>query len=182
MSEELIIKYKVANNRAIEPIYKIINKIQSTGFWYCRCHEFFGCPTISSFLKNDERYCFVCQFQDEFSFFELCKVKRIWFHMKRYHEHILDRIQKMKPFYSEENYFWSRGIHFTVMNNYLNEMIDYLFNLDVQVNKCFKRFVDCFFVFTIPGTLFWFDISSFHNIYNMHTFRVLFWISLWTKV
>ena len=35
MSEELIIKYKVANNRAIEPIYKIINKIQSAGFWYC---------------------------------------------------------------------------------------------------------------------------------------------------
>ena len=64
--------------------------------------------------------------------------------MKRYHEHILDRIQKMKPFYSEENYFWSRGIHFTVMNNYLNEMIDYLFNLDVQVNKCFKRFVIVF--------------------------------------
>ena len=51
--------------------------------------------------------------------------------MKRYHKHTLDIIQKMKPFYSEENYFWSRGVHFTVMNNYLNEMIDYLFNLDI---------------------------------------------------
>ena len=33
--------------------YKNIDNIQSTAFWYCKCHEFSGCPTILSFLKND---------------------------------------------------------------------------------------------------------------------------------
>ena len=111
--------------------YKIIDNILSKGFWYCRCHEYSGCPTILNFLKNDKRYCYVCQFQDEFSFFRLHKIKKFRFYLKRYHKKILDRIEEMRPFYSEEQYFWSRDIHYTVTNNYLNELIDYLFNLDV---------------------------------------------------
>ena len=111
--------------------YKIIDNIQSTGFWYCRCHEISGCPTILSFLKNDNQYCFLCQFQDEFSFFELHKIKRFRFYLKSYHKKIVDRIEEMRPFYSEEQYFWNREIHFIVKNNYYNEMIDFLFNLDV---------------------------------------------------
>ena len=43
----------------------------------------------------------------------------------------MDRTEEMRPFYSEEQYFWSRDIHYTVTNNYLNELIHYLFNLDV---------------------------------------------------
>ena len=74
--------------------YKIIDNIQSTGFWYCQCHEFSGCPTILSFLRNDKRYCFVCQFQGEFSFFELRKIKGFKFYLKRYHKKIADRIEE----------------------------------------------------------------------------------------
>ena len=71
----------------------------------------------------------------------------------------MDRIEEMRPFYSEELYFWNREIHFTVKNDYYNEVIDFLFNLDVQINnKCFNRFVDCFFIFAIFGTLFWYNI------------------------
>ena len=81
--------------------YKIIDNILSKGFWYCHCHEYSGCPTILNFLKNDKRYCYVSQFQGEFSFFGLHKIKRFLF------------------------------IHSTVTNNYLNELIGYLFNLDV---------------------------------------------------
>ena len=43
----------------------------------------------------------------------------------------MDRIEEMRLFYSEEQYCWSRDIYYTGRNNYLNEVIDYLFNLDV---------------------------------------------------
>ena len=100
--------------------YKIIDNILSKGFWYCRCHEYSGFPTILNVLKNDKRYCYVCQFQDEFSFFGLHKIKRFQFYLKRYRKKILDRIEEMRPFYSEEQYFWSRDVHYTVINNCLN--------------------------------------------------------------
>ena len=75
--------------------YKIIDNMQSTGFWYCRCHDFFGCQTILSFLKNDKRYCFVCQFKDELSLFELRNIKKFGFthYLRHYHKKILDRIE-----------------------------------------------------------------------------------------
>ena len=47
---------------------------------------------------------------------------------------ILARIDERKPFYSEEQYFWNKNMHYTLRNNYLNELIDYLFNLDVSNN------------------------------------------------
>lgn len=101
--------------------YKIIDNILSKGFWYCYCHEYCGCQTILNILKNDKRYCCVCQFQDEFSFFELHKIKRFRFYLRRYYRKILDRIKGMRPFYLEEQFFWSREIHYTVKNDYLNE-------------------------------------------------------------
>ena len=113
--------------------YKVIDNIHSTGFWYCRCHVFSGCQTILSFLKNNKRYCFVCQFQDEFSLFELHKIKRFGFthYLRRYHKKILDRIEEMRPFYTKEQYFWNREIHYIVKNDYYNETVNFLFNLDV---------------------------------------------------
>ena len=112
--------------------YKVIDNIHSTGFWYCRCHVFSGCQTILSFLKNNKRYCFVCQFQDEFSLFELHKIKRFGFthYLRRYHKKILDRIEEMRPFYTKEQYFWNREIHYIVKSDYYNETVSFLFNLD----------------------------------------------------
>ena len=112
--------------------YKVIDNIHSTGFWYCRCHVFSGCQTILSFLKNNKRYCFVCQFQDEFSLFELHKIKRFGFthYLRRYHKKILDRIEEMRPFYTKEQYFWNREIHYIVKSGYYNETVSFLFNLD----------------------------------------------------
>ena len=43
----------------------------------------------------------------------------------------MDKIEEMRPCYLEEQYFWTREIHFTLKNDYCNEMIDFLFNLDV---------------------------------------------------
>ena len=63
--------------------YKIIDHILSNGLWYCRCHEYSDCLTILNFLKNKKRYCNVCKFQDDFSFFEIHKIKRFWFYLKR---------------------------------------------------------------------------------------------------
>ena len=102
--------------------YKVIDNIHSTGFWYCRCHVFSGCQTILSFLKNNKRYCFVCQFQDAFSLFELHKIKRFGFthYLRRYHKKILDRIEEMRPFYTKEQYFWNREIHYIVKSDYYN--------------------------------------------------------------
>ena len=107
--------------------------MQSTGFWYCHCHDFSGCQTILSFLKNDKRYCFVCQFQDEFSLFELHQIKRFGFthHLRCYHKKILDRIEEMRPYYTKEQYFLNREIHYIVKNNYYNETVNFLFNLHV---------------------------------------------------
>ena len=112
--------------------YKVIDNIHSTGFWYCRCYVFSGCQTILSFLKNNKRYCFVCQFQDEFSLFELHKIKRFGFthYLRRYHKKILDRIEEMRPFYTKEQYFWNREIHYIVKSDYYNETVSFLFNLD----------------------------------------------------
>lgn len=75
--------------------YKIIDNIQSNGFWYCRCCNFSGCQTVLSFLKNDKRYCFVCQFQDGFSYLNCIRSKG----------KILDRIEEMIPFYTKDQYF-----------------------------------------------------------------------------
>ena len=102
--------------------YRIIDNILSKGFWYCRCYEYSGCPIVLSYLKNDKRYCCVCQLQDDFSFFELHEVKRFRSYLKQYPEKY--------PFYSEEQCFWNKNVHYTLRNNYLNELIDYLLNLD----------------------------------------------------
>ena len=59
--------------------YKIIDNVLWKGFWYCRCHEYSGCPTILNFLKNNKRYCYVCQFQDEFCFSNFVKLKDFGF-------------------------------------------------------------------------------------------------------
>ena len=56
--------------------YKIIVNIQSVGSWYCMCHEYLGCQEIKTFIKNERRYCCICQFQDTFNLWELNKVKR----------------------------------------------------------------------------------------------------------
>ena len=55
--------------------YKIIDNIKTTGFWYCRCCDFSGCQTVLIFLKNNKRYCFVCQFQDDFFYINYIKSK-----------------------------------------------------------------------------------------------------------
>lgn len=44
---------------------------------------------------------------------------------------ILDRIEEMRPYYTKEQYFWNREIHYIVKNNYYNETVNFLFNLDV---------------------------------------------------
>ena len=56
--------------------YKIIENIQSVGSWYCMCHEYLGCQEIKNFIKNERRYCCMCQFQDTFNLWELNEVKR----------------------------------------------------------------------------------------------------------
>ena len=66
--------------------YRIIDNILSKGFWYCRCYEYSGFPIVLSYLKNDKRYCYVCQLQDDFSFFELHEVKRFRSYLKQYPE------------------------------------------------------------------------------------------------
>ena len=101
--------------------YKIIDNIQSNGFWYCRCCNFSGCQTVLSFLKNDKRYCFVCQFQDGFSYLNCIRSKG----------KILDRIEEMIPFYTKDQYFWNKEIHHIVKNDHYNETVNFLFNLDV---------------------------------------------------
>lgn len=107
--------------------YKNIDNMQSTAFWYCKCHEFSGCPTILSFLKNDT----VLSVNSKMIFFlELHKIKRFKFYLKHYYKKIVDRIEEMRTFYLEKQYFWTREIHFTVKNDYCNEMIDFLLNLD----------------------------------------------------
>ena len=93
--------------------------------------QIFWFPTVLFYLENDKGYFCVCQFQDDFPFYELHEVKRFRSYLKQYHEKILAGIDEMKPFYSEEQYFWNKNIHYTLRNNYLNELIDYLFNLDV---------------------------------------------------
>ena len=110
--------------------YKIIDNILPKAFWYCHCYEYSGCPTVLSYLKNDKKYWCVCQFQDDFSFFERHEVKRFQSYLKQYHEKFLARIDEVKPFYSAEQYFWNKNVHYTFRNIYLNELIDYLFNLD----------------------------------------------------
>ena len=45
-------------------------------------------------------------------------------------KNFLARIDEVKPFYSEEQCFWNKNVHYTLRNNYLNELIDYLLNLD----------------------------------------------------
>ena len=82
-----------------------------------------------NFEFSKKRYCFVCQFQDDF-FLELQKIKRFKFYLKHYYKKIVDRIEEMRTFYLEKQYFWTREIHFTVKNDYCNEMIDFLLNLD----------------------------------------------------
>ena len=66
-----------------------------------------------------------------FSYFELHEVKRFPSYLKQHHENNIARIDEVKPFYSEEHYIWNENVYYTLRNNYLNELIDYLFNLDV---------------------------------------------------
>ena len=66
--------------------YKIIEKILPKGLWYCHCYEYSGCQTVLPYLNNDKRYFCVCQFQNDFSFFELHEVKRFRSYSKQYHE------------------------------------------------------------------------------------------------
>ena len=108
--------------------YKIIDNILWKGFSYCHCYKYSGCLTVLSYIKNYKIYCCVCQF---FSYFELHEVKRFRSYLKQHHENNIARIDEVKPFYSEEHYIWNENIYYTLRNNYLNELIDYLFNLDV---------------------------------------------------
>ena len=111
--------------------YKIIDNIQSNGLWYCRCCDFSGCQTILSFLENYKHYCFVCQFQDDFFLFELHQIKRHSCYLNRYYKKIFDRIEEMRPFYTKDQYFWNKELHYIVKNDHYNETVNFLLNLDV---------------------------------------------------
>ena len=91
--------------------YKIIDNIKT--FWYCRCCEFSGCQTILDFLKNENHYYFICQFQDDFFVYRLHQIKKYSCYLIFY-----------------KDYFWNKNL-FLVKNNHHNENLNFLFNLDV---------------------------------------------------
>ena len=56
--------------------YKSIENIHSIGSWFCICHQYSGCQLKKDFVKDQKRYCFICQFQDSFNPWELNEIKR----------------------------------------------------------------------------------------------------------